>query len=226
MRDINNIKNIKKIMVCLVLSVVAIPFIILSLTGCSGEDEPLTEYASADINADTEAGAITVTEDDSEDGSEGDTGDITLGYFDGDTYINDSFDFELKLDGDDRWSFKDMDEATDENADASPYEQSLTYLAVAGNEETGSSIIVNYMCPAANGLAADMTAGEYLAKAAESYDGAETGKEKLAGEDWDYLERTDLTDAEQKIYAKAADGIIVMITFTVTDDEDCETMIK
>jgi hypothetical protein len=219
-------KKIKKAMVCLVLAGVAFPFIILSLTGCGGETEEVT---SEDISGST-GEENTATESDAT--------EITPGSFDGDTYINESFDFKLSLAANDEWSFKTTEEIADGtgeklsdiegvlSGEISPYSQSISYLAIACNEETGSNIIINYMCPAVNGLDTYMTAEEYLTKAAESYDDAKTGKANLAGSEWDYLERTDLSDANQRIYAKSSNGIIVMITFTVTDDEDCVSMFK
>jgi hypothetical protein len=196
----------------------------LAAVGCgkNAEEENKTsnETDTADYGSSTDAESV----------------NITPGSYEGeDTYINESFGFKMSL-ASDKWSFKTAEEIASDtgkskadvdgvwSGEISPYTQSISYLAIAYNEETGSNIIVSYMCPALNQLETYLTSEEYVTKAAENYDGADTGKTDFAGETWDYLERNDLTDASQKILARSQDGIIVMITFTVVDQENCEGM--
>jgi predicted small lipoprotein YifL len=199
-----------------------------TITGCGKKnttDEPVFQIEN---------------EQDAETGSETDAeiADITPGSYEGDDiYENESFGFRMTL-ASNKWSFKTAQEIADGtgedvsdiegvlNGEISPFTRGISYLAIAYNEETGSNIIVTYMCPALNQLDTYMTSEEYVTKAAESYDGSQTGKQDFAGESWDYLERTDLTDASQKILARSENGIIIMITFTVVDEEDCEGMFE
>jgi hypothetical protein len=210
---------------------VLIPVIALCLLGITGCEKNKDQDKTQD---DTEVSGEADTMSEISSGTDAEQTEITPGSYEGDdTYVNESFGFKMTLPSE-KWSFKTAEEIADGTGDdvsdvegvlsgeISPLTRSISYLAIACNEETGSNVIITYMCPAMNQLDAYMSSEEYVAVAAENYDGAKTGKQSFAGENWDYLERTDLTDASQKILARSTDGIIVMITFTVVDDEDCE----
>ena len=96
-----------------------------------------------------------------------------------------------------------------------------SYCAIAYNKVTGSNVVVSYVNPSVT-LYDDITAEDYLTMALNRYEGLIIKRVPFLGDQWACLDiPADQNPAGRRVcYAKRADKIIILVTFTMQDEQD------
>lgn len=96
-----------------------------------------------------------------------------------------------------------------------------SYCCIAYDKNTGSNIIVSYVNPSVT-LFPEITSDEYLEMALGRYENLRVKRVKFMGELWSCLDiPADQNPAGRRVcYAKKSGDILVLVTFTMQDDQE------
>ena len=96
-----------------------------------------------------------------------------------------------------------------------------SYCCIAYDNKTGSNIIVSYVNPSVT-LFPEITAEDYLAMALNRYDNLLVKRIKFLGDTWACLDiPADQNPAGRRVcYAKKSGDILILVTFTMQDDQE------
>lgn len=159
-----------------------------------------------------------------------------MGYYKGNEYYNELAGFKVKVNGH-SWQFYSSAQVAaaagvDEkeikdlwNGETSPYDKDLSFCMIAGNKSTGSNIIISYYYVDSE-LNKDTTAEYYLEVAASQLEGAEVKKIKFVDQDFYALVIPPEKEGgyTQIRYATKVRGLIVVISFTVGENENIDVL--
>ncbi|SEG01912.1 hypothetical protein SAMN04487934_106139 [Eubacterium ruminantium] len=167
-------------------------------------------------------------------------GDATVkslvGYYEGKTYINEIAGFKFTVDGI-NWKFYDADSVASaigvESSEIkdlwegriSPYDQSQSFCAIAGNKKTGSNIIISYYYVSTD-INKDTTAEYYLGVAAKQYEGANVQNINFLGREYSALviPMEEKSEYQQIRYAIKENGLIIVISFTIGKNDNIDML--
>lgn len=166
------------------------------------------------------------------------TDSVPMGVYENNTYYNGLAGFQLKTD-EAVWYFYDADEvatATDVSVEdvknywtglKSPYDGDTTYCAIAVNRNTGSNIVISYINPEKYRMP-ELTAEKYLQSSLSRHKGASLGEVEFLGNTYHYLDAPseDETAGHRIQFALERKGLIVLITMTVQDEKELESMLE
>ena len=96
-----------------------------------------------------------------------------------------------------------------------------SYCCIAYDKKTGSNIIVSYVNPSVT-LFPEITSDEYLEMALGRYDNLRVKRVKFMGELWSCLDiPAEQNPAGRRVcYAKKSGDILVLVTFTMQDEQE------
>lgn len=163
---------------------------------------------------------------------------LLMGVYEGNTYYNSLAGFKLAVDGR-TWKLYDAVElasatgATEDHINNlwygynSPYDEKTSYAAIACDTETGSSIIVSYINPDKY-LMPDFDAYEYLNMAAKKYEDVNVTRVTFLAQRYACL---DIPEEQSNVgkrvqFAIDRDGLIILITFTLSDEKKLEDAVQ
>ncbi len=214
---------------------------IASLTSCGKEDkkggnEPATQKkteASSTENT-TEPGGDPIAT--GTDATSTDAVKNLMGYYKHNEYINELAGFKVKVNGH-SWVFYNSAEVAAAagveeqeikdlwNGETSPYDKDMSFCMIAGNKSTGSNIIISYYYVNSE-LNKDTTAEYYLQVAANQTEGAEVKKITFVNRDFYALVIPPEKEGgfEQIRYATKVNGLIVVISFTIGENENIDLL--
>lgn len=225
---------------------------IAGLSGCgkdsgmsspAGDSEQTQDITQEDTTAPEDTQEDTTAPEDTSDtetpDAEGEGGNTSgktgsVGTFDGNTYTNDLFGFKIEVDGS-TWKFYSNSEIASiagveednlnklQSGEVSPYDQEISYCAVAYDSTTGTNIIINYFNPDKYGMP-ELTAKQYLDMGSTSYEGATVTETSFLGRTYAVMDlpQEEGTNYAQRMYAADQDGMIVMITLTVMSGQSVD----
>ena len=159
-----------------------------------------------------------------------------MGYYKGNEYTNELAGFKVKVNGH-SWVFYNAAEVAkaagveeQEILDLwtgvkTPYDQPLSFCMIAGNKTSGSNIIVSYYYVNSE-LNKDTSAEYYLEVAAQQAGNLEVKKVNFVDKEYCALVIPPDKEGgfEQVRYAVKEKGLIVVISFTVGENEDIDTL--
>jgi len=162
----------------------------------------------------------------------------SCGSDDGYVYTNDFANFDIDITDSD-WYFYSSDKIAEAvsksseeveaylSGDKSPYDIDITYCSLVYKASTSSNIIVYYVNPSYYNMSEGMTGKEYLELGASGYEGVEVTEAKLAGRNCGVMQipRTENSTYSQYMYAFNNEGLIVVISFSIMDDDKLDEAI-
>lgn len=163
---------------------------------------------------------------------------LPMGVYKDEVYYNSLAEFKITVDGT-TWKLFDAAEvasATGATADyvsnlwagrRSPYDEETSYAAVAYNVETGSNIIVSYVNPDKY-LMPGFGAFDYLKMASQRYDECKVSVVTFLGQRYTCLDipANDNSVGRRTQFAIDKEGLIVLITFTLSEEVELEDAVK
>ena len=163
---------------------------------------------------------------------------LLMGMYKGDVYYNTLAGFKITVDGV-AWKLLDGTEvasatgATPDYIDElwrgfkSPYDEETSYAAVAYNVASGANIIVSYINPDKFQMP-EFNAHSYLKMAADRYEDVNVVDVTFLGQEYSCLDvpasKTSMGRRTQ--FAIDMEGLIVLITFTLSDSVELEDAVK